>query len=118
MRLGRVGHIHVEQVHLVVAPDPLAVRAIHQAGWRHPRFAGYLQRDGAANYGHGELARAIGQHALDGTLAVVFSRLALGAFALRHQGEILRQHCQLRATRRRLCQQLACARQIGSHLHS
>ena len=87
-------HLDIEQVHLVVTCDPLALVVIEQTGRAHlvRRIRG--QRHRAADQPDAKLARLLGKEVLDLPFAVLFPDGDLVGLLEAHEGEVLRQHHQ------------------------
>jgi hypothetical protein len=118
MALGRIGHIDVEQVDLVVATEPAAIRTINQTRGRHALLARHPDRKGSRHQREFQIAGGLGQRVLHRAIAIRFGNGALVPLAPGHQREILGQHGELRALARRLRQQPPGGRQIGGHIHA
>ena len=116
MALELAGHVHVEQVDLVVARD-LATRVVEdEARRRNARLVGQLERDRAADDPEAVHARLLGEERLDRAGAVSFGNRELVGFATPHEREILRQHGDHRALRPGLPEQFAGDSEIARHV--
>lgn len=106
-------HLHIEQMDLVVTGDRPAVIVVQQAGGIDPALiADHPQGNGAANQPQPMAISLFGQERLDRPIALRLADGQLALFLAIHQGEILRQHCQLRALVGGLRQQLGGDGQI------